>query len=91
VHLSSTRREDINAPSIDTNFFQVDFDLQTEMAIGRLAQSFWEQGPVKSLHPVPMPGRALDDNATDTEWTAFTKETCELHLAEKNEEKGHTD
>ncbi|GIJ99386.1 hypothetical protein Aspvir_001518 [Aspergillus viridinutans] len=75
VHLSSTKEKDINAPSIDPNFFQVDFDLQTEMAIGRLAQSFWEQGPVKSLHAVPMPGRGLEGNATDPQWTAFMKNT----------------
>ncbi|KAF4201756.1 hypothetical protein CNMCM8927_001085 [Aspergillus lentulus] len=75
VHLSSTDEKDINAPSIDPNFFQVDFDLQTEMAIGKLAQSFWEQESVKSLSPVPMPGRGLEGNATDPQWTAFIKET----------------
>ncbi|KAF4206569.1 hypothetical protein CNMCM8980_005177 [Aspergillus fumigatiaffinis] len=75
VHLASTKEEDINAPSIDPNFFQVDFDLQTQMAIGKLAQTFWEQESVKSLHPVPIPGRGLDDNATDPQWTAFIKET----------------
>jgi hypothetical protein len=85
VHLASTKEEDINAPSIDPNFFQVDFDLQTQMAIGKLAQAFWEQGPVKSLHPVPMPGRGLEGNATDTEWTALIKETCELQCNQQEE------
>lgn len=78
VHLSSTNVNDINAPSIDPNFFQVDFDLQTETAIGRLAQAFWEQGPAKSMNPVPIPARALEGNATDAEWTAFIQESCEF-------------
>ncbi|GFF32539.1 glucose oxidase [Aspergillus udagawae] len=75
VHLSSTDDKDMDAPSIDPNFFQVDFDLQTEMAIGKLAQEFWEQAPAKGLRPVPIPGRALEGNATDTEWTAFIEKT----------------
>ncbi|RHZ43040.1 GMC family oxidoreductase, partial [Aspergillus thermomutatus] len=75
VHLSSTQPKDIDAPSIDPNFFQVDFDLQAQMAIAKLAQSFWEQGPVKDLHPVAIPGKGVEGNATDTEWTAFLKNT----------------
>jgi choline dehydrogenase len=76
----------MDAPSIDPNFFQVDFDLQTEMAIGKLAQAFWEQAPAKSLRPVPIPGRALEGNATDTEWAAFIEKSCEFAMQPAKEQ-----
>ncbi|KAK5996006.1 Glucose oxidase [Cladobotryum mycophilum] len=74
VHLSSVT--DINKPSINPKYLSVDFDLQVEIAAGRLCQTFWSTEPISQFTgKQTKPDTAqLPPNATDSQWERATKE-----------------
>ncbi|KAI0024722.1 GMC oxidoreductase [Xylariomycetidae sp. FL0641] len=75
VHL--TEKEAINAPAIDPKYFLVDFDLEVQIALGRLSQKFWATEPVSSVvGPSLQPSAdVLPMNASDAEWTNYIQST----------------
>ncbi|GAW11276.1 hypothetical protein ANO14919_006190 [Xylariales sp. No.14919] len=75
VHLTSA--EAIDAPAIDPKYFFVDFDVNVQVSLGRLAQKFWHTKPVSdfvggSFLP---PDGVLPLNATDEQWTSYIGDT----------------
>ncbi|TGJ81798.1 hypothetical protein E0Z10_g6978 [Xylaria hypoxylon] len=71
VHLTSV--EAINAPAIDPKYFLVDFDLDVQIGLGRLAQKFWHTKPMGDFvdgSVSPIDG-VLPLNATDKQWTSY--------------------
>ena len=78
VHLRSTSPQDINNPVIDPSFFEIDFDLQLETTIGRVAQELWATEPIKGLIAENIiPGDSvLPQNASDAQWGSFIKTGC---------------
>ncbi|KAI0539849.1 GMC oxidoreductase [Xylaria digitata] len=71
VHLSSV--EAINAPAIDPKYFLVNFDLDVQVSLGRLAQKFWHTKPMSDFvggSVLPEDG-VLPLNATDKQWTSY--------------------
>lgn len=79
VHLTSINA--INAPAIDPRYFSVDFDLEVQIGLGRVAQEFWHTEPIAEFvgdNVLPEEG-VLPLNATDEQWTSFISDTCEYY------------
>ncbi|KAI0481500.1 GMC oxidoreductase [Xylaria cf. heliscus] len=75
VHLTSV--DAINAPAIDPKYFLVDFDLDVQIGLGRLAQKYWDTKPISSLvggSVSPAEG-VLPPNATDEQWTSYISDS----------------
>ncbi|KUJ20830.1 alcohol oxidase [Mollisia scopiformis] len=73
VHISS--RDPKVYPTINPNFFLVDFDLKVQMALAKWTRKFLATEPMKSLITAEVsPGfTALPENATDAEWESWVK------------------
>ncbi|KAJ8120468.1 hypothetical protein O1611_g10360 [Lasiodiplodia mahajangana] len=71
VHLTSV--DAINAPAIDPKYFLIDFDLDVQTNLGRVARKFWHTTPMSGL--VDSAGLPTDDvlplNATDAQWATY--------------------
>ncbi|KAI1122909.1 GMC oxidoreductase [Nemania abortiva] len=74
VHLTSV--DAIDAPAIDPKYFLVDFDLDVQIGLGRVAQKFFYTEPMADLvgGSVP-PTDVLPLNATDQQWTSYISDT----------------
>jgi choline dehydrogenase len=79
VHLRSTSLEDANNPMIDPGFFQIDFDMTMQAAVGRLAQDFWTVAPMGDFVTENLsPGNSvLPNSASDEQWDSFIRSSCE--------------
>ncbi|KAF2969249.1 hypothetical protein GQX73_g4370 [Xylaria multiplex] len=78
VHLTSI--EAINAPAIDPKYFLIDFDLDVQINLGRLAQKFWHTKPVSDFvggSVLPEDG-VLPLNASDKQWASYIGDSCEI-------------
>ncbi|KAI0446069.1 GMC oxidoreductase [Xylaria telfairii] len=75
VHLTSV--DAINAPAIDPKYFLIDFDLDVQIGLGRLAQRFWHTKPVGDLvgSGVMPTDDQLPLNATDEQWSSYISDT----------------
>ncbi|KAI0527870.1 GMC oxidoreductase [Xylaria bambusicola] len=76
VHLTSA--EAINAPAIDPRYFSVDFDLDVQIGLGRIAQEFWHTKPIgefRGASVIPEDEGVLPLNATREQWTSFISDT----------------
>ncbi|KAI0097596.1 GMC oxidoreductase [Nemania sp. FL0031] len=68
VHLTSV--DAINAPAIDPKYFLIDFDLEVQTGLGRVARRLWDTAPISGIvdssveGPVPL-------NATDEQWATY--------------------
>ncbi|KAL6799463.1 hypothetical protein GGI42DRAFT_55756 [Trichoderma sp. SZMC 28013] len=73
VHLNST--DDINTPKINPRFMSLGLDMIVQVALGRLATTFWNTPPMSaSIKTQPQQGMpSLDDTWND--WTNFTETT----------------
>ncbi|KAI0433949.1 GMC oxidoreductase [Xylaria sp. FL1042] len=75
VHLTSV--DALNAPAIDPKYFFVDFDLDVQIRLGRVAQKFWHTEPVSEFvgaGVLPVDG-VLPLNATDEQWSSYISDT----------------
>ncbi|KAI0455677.1 GMC oxidoreductase [Xylaria acuta] len=75
VHLTSV--DAIDAPAIDPKYFLVDFDLDVQIGLGRLAQKYWHTKPISDLvgSGVSPTDDVLPVNATDGQWTGYISDT----------------
>ena len=79
MYLRSTANKDIDNPVIDPQFFQIDFDLQSAVRVGQIAQTFWANEPVKDLvqdavvGPMDSAKQVLAGNATESQWSSFIR------------------
>ncbi|KAI1265229.1 GMC oxidoreductase [Xylariaceae sp. FL1019] len=75
VHLTSV--DAINAPAIDPKYFLIDFDLDVQIALGRISQQFWNTAPVSEINGGNIsPGDdTLPFNATDAQWKEYISAT----------------
>ncbi|KAF8851795.1 putative glucose oxidase [Acephala macrosclerotiorum] len=73
VHIDSADPK--TYPSINPNFFLIDFDLDVQLAIAKWTRKFWATEPMKSLITAEIsPGyEVLSQNATDAEWAQWIK------------------
>ncbi|PTB72420.1 GMC oxidoreductase [Trichoderma longibrachiatum ATCC 18648] len=73
VHLSSAN--DINTPAINPRFLTIDFDLAVQVAIGRLATTFWTTPPISAVIEARVDPNStiLPQKATDAQWENFTR------------------
>ncbi|CZR66327.1 related to alcohol oxidase [Phialocephala subalpina] len=73
VHINSADPEAY--PSINPNFFLVDFDLDVQIAIAKWTRKFWGTESMKSLITAEIsPGYdILPQNATDYQWATWVK------------------
>jgi hypothetical protein len=77
VHIGSPDPGDY--PSINPNFFIIDWDLKVQVAIAKYARRFWAAQPLGSFMTEVMPGYGvLGSNATDGEWEDWVKGSCEF-------------
>jgi len=76
VHLGDVSK--IIDPLIDPRYFLADFDFNSTVAAGRVAQRFWLTSPIKHYVASPMaPGaELLPNDATDEQWRAFILQNC---------------
>lgn len=66
-------------PSINPNFFIVDWDLKVQVAIARYTRRFWSAQPLGNLMTEVMPGyEVLGRNATDGQWEDWVRTSCEF-------------
>ncbi|KAI0816392.1 GMC oxidoreductase [Xylaria sp. FL0064] len=75
VHLTSV--DAINAPAIDPKYFFIDFDLDVQIRLGRVAQKFWHTEPASKFVGagiLPEDG-VLPLNATDAQWAGYISDT----------------
>ncbi|KAL7957965.1 hypothetical protein V8C34DRAFT_284383 [Trichoderma compactum] len=73
VHLNST--DDANTPKIDPRFMSIGLDMIVQVAIGRLATTFWNTPPMSaSIKTQPQQGMPLLDD-TWNDWKNFTDTT----------------
>jgi hypothetical protein len=76
VHISSA--DPLAYPSINPNYFAVDYDLQTQVAIAKWTRKFWMSDPMSSLAVEISPGyEVLPANATDEQYAEWVKTSCE--------------
>jgi hypothetical protein len=76
VHISSS--DPLAYPTINPNYFLVDYDLKTQAAIGKWTREFWATAPMSSLASEISPGYAvLPANATDAQYAQWAKRSCE--------------
>ncbi|KAI0165908.1 GMC oxidoreductase [Xylariaceae sp. FL1272] len=75
VHLTSM--DAINSPAIDPKYFLIDFDLDVQIALGRISQQFWNTAPVSVINGGNiLPGNdILPFNATDAQWKEYISAT----------------
>ncbi|ESZ96297.1 hypothetical protein SBOR_3352 [Sclerotinia borealis F-4128] len=74
VHISSS--DPTIYPTINPNFFLVDFDLKVQVAIAKWTRKFWAAKPLGSAFTEISPGYAvIPKNATDAQWEIWIKST----------------
>ncbi len=73
VHLQSTALGLTDYPAIDPGFFRTDFDFLLEVALGKLAESYWFTEPVKDL----VANNTSPGPSTDAEWASYIGENSE--------------
>jgi choline dehydrogenase len=80
VHLTSSSESDVNSPTIDPAFLQINFDLEMQIAVGKLTQKYYSTNPIKHLVVANLaPGTSvLPIPASDDQWTSYVKEDCKL-------------
>ncbi|TQS33936.1 hypothetical protein Golomagni_05704, partial [Golovinomyces magnicellulatus] len=76
VHLGSNSDTAVNSPVIDPNFLAIDFDLDVNVATGKLAHKFWETSPVKEFvkSQVAPSADAIPPNASNEQWQQYIKQ-----------------
>jgi choline dehydrogenase len=77
VHLQSV--DAINSPAIDPKYFLIDFDLDIQISLGRLAQKFWDTDGVRNF-VIQDPNPTLPLNATDEQWATYISNTGESRI-----------
>lgn len=90
VHLASSNVSMIDEPRIDPRFNLVDFDVETQIQIGKLARKLRKTDALSSIAA----GRilpsldVLPENATEAQWRDFTKTSCEstLYCSTRNQQ-----
>jgi choline dehydrogenase len=82
VHLQSTSVEDTNSPRINPAFFEIDFDLAMQVAVGRLAQEYWTVAPVKDwvVENISPGDSVLPMPASEEQWASFIRDSCKYSL-----------
>lgn len=80
VHLTSSSESDANSPKIDPGFLEINFDLEMQIAVGKLTQKYFSTSPIKhSVVANLAPGTSvLPIPASDDQWTSFVKEDCKI-------------
>lgn len=76
VHISSA--DPLEYPTINPNYFVVDYDLKTQAAITKWVRRFWLTEPMRNIASEISPGfDVLPANATDMEYAEWVKTACE--------------
>ncbi|TVY56724.1 Glucose oxidase [Lachnellula cervina] len=75
VHINSL--DPLAYPTINPNYFLVDYDLKTQAAITKWVREFWMTTPMSSLASEISPGyETLPANATDAQYIEWAKTSC---------------
>lgn len=75
VHINSS--DPLAYPTINPNYFLVDYDLKTQAAITKWVREFWMTTPMSSLASEISPGyETLPANATDAQYIEWVKTSC---------------
>lgn len=77
VHIGSS--DPGESPVINPNYFMLDWDLIAHVAVAKFIRKMYQTTPLSDMIKFEKaPGRALSENATDTEWADYAKKHCML-------------
>ena len=75
IHITSSDPSVL--PTINPNYFLIDFDLEVQIAIAKWTRSFWLTSPISDFATESSPGfDALPLNATASQWRDYITTTC---------------
>jgi len=76
VHINSA--DPLAYPSINPNYFAIDYDLQTQAAIAKWTREFWMTDSMRDLGVEIVPGyEVLPVNPTDEQYVEWVRTSCE--------------